>query len=169
MSVITIWMKSCKCSLFIQIPFSIDADNLITQLYFPCFPFMVAYLSLLRFYLVMFISVCAKLIRLGDMEDMRRSILFRWVIWQALRWTSASSFGRWGMKEMRKKGLLFVMDSLTHCMGPISAHSIPNQITWIGCCHVCGTPCSPSHFDCSCIISFRTITEAHFSAQLTHA
>lgn len=116
---------------------------------------MVAYLSLLRFYLVMFISVCAKLIRLGDMEDMRRSILFRRVIWQALRWTSASSFGRWGMKEMGKKGLLFVLDSLTvGCMGPLSAHSIPNQITWIGCCHVCGTPCSPRHFDCSCTIFF---------------
>lgn len=46
---------------------------------------MVAYLSLLRFYLVMLIFVCAKLIRLDDMEDMRRSVLFRRVIWQALR------------------------------------------------------------------------------------
>lgn len=71
---------------------------------------------------------------------------------------------------MGEKGLLFVMDSLdVGCMEPFSAHSIPNQITWIGCCYVCGTPCSPSHFDCSCIISSSTITEAHFSAQLTHA
>lgn len=55
------------------------------------------------------------------------------------------------------------------CMGPFSAHSVPNQITLKNGCHVCKTPCSAAHFGCSCIISSPTITEAHFSARLTDA